>query len=65
MALPSQLHWNDHLDGVELPEGVSFAHPEDGVSPQDEALLRAFLQEFEAHHEPLEGVGLFPADLDE
>jgi hypothetical protein len=65
MSLIPQTFMNAQLVEVELPEDVVLIHPEDAMAPQDELALQEFLREFENNHEPLEGVGLFPVDLDE
>lgn len=67
MAVPSEPRLDNYVVEVEveIPAGVAFAHPEDGISPQDEEILKAFLLDFEKKHEPPQGVGLFPVEQDE
>lgn len=48
MALSRRSFLNTELSNIDLPMGVSFAHPEDAPSPQEEEALRQFLREFEA-----------------
>lgn len=53
---------NTQLPDVELPEGLSFAHPEAEITANDENALDSFLKEFEEKYDLLEVVGLFPLD---
>ncbi|MCP5277818.1 MAG: hypothetical protein H6935_05570 [Thiobacillus sp.] len=65
MSQPSQLRLENYLVEEEFHEEIRFAHPEDGVSAEDEEVLRAFLLDFEKHHEPVEIVGLLPGNPEE
>lgn len=56
---------NTQLSDMELPEGLSFAHPEVEITSNDENALDTFLKEFEEKHDLLEVVGLFPVDSHE
>jgi hypothetical protein len=50
MAQSADHFLQEALSGTDLPDEVAFEHPDDPVSPQDEAALLAFLQDFEADH---------------
>jgi hypothetical protein len=66
MALSAQSFLHTELSNIDIPTGVSFAHPEDAPSPQEEDALRQFLQAFEAET-PASGLPLLlvPEDDEE
>ena len=62
MGQSEQQFFEAQLADEALLEGLSFAHPDDVLTAEDEAALQVFLQPFANHDSLPLGTGLLAAD---